>query len=130
MRPYEPDRSVSEMEVQIFGLKNSSDSRKAERFFAERRVKVHFVDLKQRPIAPGELKRFITKFGLPALIDTQSKRFADLGLAHLRLNEAQWTERLTTDAALLKLPLVRHGQQLTVGAAEATWRQWCEEGKA
>ena len=68
------------MEVQIFGVKKSAETRKALRFFAERRVKTHFVDLVERPASPGELNRFIQKFGIEALIDRSSRRFADLGL--------------------------------------------------
>jgi arsenate reductase-like glutaredoxin family protein len=118
------------MEVQVFGLKNDSETRKAQRFFAERRVKVHFVDLQQRPIAPGELKRFVQKLGVTALVNTRAKRYADLGLAHQRLTEERWIERLCGDPALLLLPLARCGQQLTIGAAEATWKAWVEESKA
>ena len=51
------------MHVQIFGLKNSQATRAAERFFKERRVAIQMVDLKQKPIAPGEIKRFIERFG-------------------------------------------------------------------
>ena len=69
------------MEVQILGLKKSPDTRKALRFFAERTVKTHFVDLQERAASPGQLKRFAQKFGVPALIDRQSRRFADLGSA-------------------------------------------------
>jgi len=54
--------------VQIFGLKNSSATRAAERFFKERRTAIQFVDLKQKPMAPGEIKRFIERFGLVAAI--------------------------------------------------------------
>lgn len=52
------------MNVQIFGVKNSSDTRAAERFFKERRVGIQFVDLKKKPMAPGEIKRFVDRFGL------------------------------------------------------------------
>ena len=54
------------MEVQIFGVKKSADTRKAQRFFAERRVKTHFVDLMERAASPGELRRFAQKFGVEA----------------------------------------------------------------
>ena len=70
------------MEVQIFGIKKSPDTRKALRFFAERRVRTHFVDLVERAAAPGELKRFAQKFGVLALVDRESKRFQELGLKH------------------------------------------------
>lgn len=69
------------MEVQIFGVRKSADTRAALRFFAERRVKTHFVDLDVRPASPGELRRFIQKFGTEALVDRGSKRYAELGLA-------------------------------------------------
>jgi arsenate reductase-like glutaredoxin family protein len=57
------------MEVQIFGVRKSPETRKALRFFAERRVKVHFVDLQERAASSGELRRFAQKFGVEALVD-------------------------------------------------------------
>src|SRR5919201_528852 len=58
--------------VQIFGVKKSADTRKALRFFAERRIKTHFVDLAERAASPGELRRFAQKFGVEALVDRES----------------------------------------------------------
>jgi arsenate reductase-like glutaredoxin family protein len=112
------------MEVQIFGIKKSADTRKALRFFAERRVKTHFVDLEERPASPGELNRFAQKFGAEALVNRQSRRFADLGLGTARLSNDRWVEKLALEPLLLRMPLVRYGQQLTVGDATATWRDW------
>ncbi|MEY3701753.1 MAG: hypothetical protein RI891_1045, partial [Gemmatimonadota bacterium] len=74
------------MEVQIFGTQKSQDTRRALRFWSERRVKVHFVDLKERAASKGELQRFVQKFGLTALIDKTSKRYQDLGLGASRLS--------------------------------------------
>ena len=68
------------MEVQVFGHKKDSETRKALRFFAERRVKTHFVDFAERAASLGELKRFAQKFGVQALVDREGKRFAELGL--------------------------------------------------
>ena len=51
------------MEVQVFGTKSCNETRKALRFFKERRIRTHFVDLKERPASAGELKRFGQKFG-------------------------------------------------------------------
>jgi arsenate reductase-like glutaredoxin family protein len=113
------------MEVQIFGVKKSADTRKAQRFFAERRVKVHFVDLMERSAALGELRRFAQKFGVGALIDHDSRRYAELGLAHARMSDDRWMEKLIDEPLLLRMPLVRNGNQLTVGAAEAEWKSWC-----
>jgi arsenate reductase (glutaredoxin) len=112
------------MEVQIFGIRKSADTRKALRFFAERRVKTHFVDLQERAAALGELRRFAQKFGAEALVDRESRRFADLGLGAARLSEDRWLDRLVQEPMLLRMPLVRWQQQLTVGDGEATWREW------
>jgi len=112
------------MEVQVFGVKKSADTRKALRFFAERRIKTHFVDLDERPASPGELKRFIQKFGLDRLIDRASKRYEELGLRHARLSDERWLEKLSEEPLLLQMPLVRNGNALTVGLAESDWKAW------
>jgi arsenate reductase (glutaredoxin) len=112
------------MEVQIFGVRKSPATRKALRFFAERRVKTHFVDLQERAASPGELRRFAQRFGVAALVDRDSRRFADLGLAAARLGDERWLDKLTEEPLLLRMPLVRFQQRLSVGDAEATWREW------
>jgi arsenate reductase-like glutaredoxin family protein len=112
------------MEVQVFGLKKSPDTRKALRFFAERRIKVHFVDLAERAASIGELRRFAQKFGVASLLDRTARRFADLGLSAARLSEDRWLEKLAEEPGLLRVPLVRFQHQLTVGAAEDVWKQW------
>jgi arsenate reductase (glutaredoxin) len=112
------------MEVQIFGVKKSSDTRKALRFFAERRIKTHFVDLQERAASPGELKRFVQKFGLDRLIDKDSKRYAELGLRQARYSDETWLDKLVNEPLLLRMPLVRHGAALTIGLAEQDWKTW------
>lgn len=115
------------MEVQVFGLKKSADTRKALRFFSERRIKAHFVDLEERELAAGELQRFVQKFGLDSLIDRDSRRYEELGLRHAQSSPSRWMERLLSEPGLLRLPLVRRlGQPpaLTVGTDEGTWKQW------
>ena len=67
--------------VQIFGIKNSQATRAAERFFKERRVPIHFVDLSQKPMSPGEIKRFVDRFGLEGLLDKEGK---EIGRASCR----------------------------------------------
>lgn len=115
------------MEIQIFGVKKSAETRKAQRFFAERRIRVHFVDLMERAASPGELRRFVQKFGLDALIDKSSRRYAELGLAHARLSDDRWLEKLSLEPLLLRMPLVRNANQLTVGDAEEEWKRWCTQ---
>jgi arsenate reductase (glutaredoxin) len=118
------------MEVQIFGTGGSADTRKAQRFFAERRIRTHFVDLRKRAASPGELKRFAQRFGAAALVDREAPRFRDLGLAGAAYGEDRWLERLAADPLLLRQPLVRWGPRLTVGLAESDWRAWIEAGRA
>ncbi len=112
------------MEVQIFGTKKSSDTRKAQRFFTERRVKVHFVDLNERAASLGELRRFAQKFGVGALIDKESQRYGDLGLQHARMSDESWLAKLADEPLLLMQPLVRFGQKVTLGLAEKDWKAW------
>lgn len=112
------------MEVQVFGVRNSADTRKALRFFAERRIKTHFVDLAERPASVGELRRFVQKFGITGLVDRSSKRFAELGLTHAQFSDQRWIEKLAEEPRLLRIPLVRNGNALTIGPAEQDWKSW------
>jgi arsenate reductase len=116
-----------QLEVQIFGVRKSADTRKAQRFFSERRIRAHFVDLMEKPIADGELRRFVEKFGINALIDTGSRRYTELGLQHASLNSSRWLERLALEPQIMRLPLVRKlgkPADLTIGPAEDVWRSW------
>ena len=114
------------MEVQIFGAKKNADTRKALRFFAERRVKTHFVDFDERSPALGELKRFAQKFGIAALIDRESKRYHELGYAHAQYSDERWLDKLADEPLILKMPLTRFSNRLTIGLAEAEWRSWMQ----
>jgi arsenate reductase-like glutaredoxin family protein len=110
--------------VQIFGTKKSAHTRAALRFFAERRIPVHFVDLAQRAASPGELRRFAQKFGVRELIDRDARRFRDLGLAQSSLSDERWLQKLVEEPLLLRMPLVRNGNLLTVGEARVEWTSW------
>lgn len=112
------------MEVQIFGTAKCADTRKAQRFFKERRVKIHFVDLKTRPASSGELRRFQQKFGTEAMLDRDAKRFHDRGLHAAHLTEARIFDLLVEDPMLLRTPLVRSGARLSIGAVEDEWKSW------
>lgn len=112
------------MEVQIFGTKKCKDTQKALRFFKERRVKVHFVDLNERPASPGELRRFEQKFGAEALIDREGKRYRERGLHVAHVTGPRIAAMLADDPQLLVTPLVRAGNLLSVGLAEAQWKEW------
>jgi len=115
------------VEVQIFGVRKSPDTRKALRFFSERRVRTHFVDLLERPASLGELRRFAQKVGVTALVDRGSKRFNELGLRYAQLSDDRWLEKLSEEPLLLRLPLVRNANRLVIGADEAAWKSWMEK---
>jgi arsenate reductase-like glutaredoxin family protein len=110
--------------IQVFGRNDSQATRRAQRFFKERRLPISFVDLKKRPPAPGELKRFAQKLGARVLLDEGSKAYRDAGLGYLTMGEAEVLQRLIEDPGLLRLPLVRFGNELTVGVDEETWKGW------
>jgi arsenate reductase-like glutaredoxin family protein len=109
--------------VQIFGVKSSPETRAAERFFKERRWEIHMVDLKQKPMAPGEIKRFIERFGLAALLDTEGPAYIDAGLKYMKLTGEDLLQRIEREPKLLRLPLVRAAAQLSIGRDEAAWKE-------
>jgi arsenate reductase (glutaredoxin) len=110
------------MEAQVFGMKSCNETKKALRFFKERRIRVHFVDLKERAASPGELRRFAERFGTEALIDRDGKRYRDRGLHVAHVSEPRVIPMLAEDPHLLRTPLVRMGKDLGIGWDEARWR--------
>jgi arsenate reductase-like glutaredoxin family protein len=110
--------------VQLFGLESDQSTRAALRFFKERRVPISFVDLRRRPLAAGELRRFVERLGAPACADTEGRAWKDAGLGYLRMTDDELAARLLADVRLLRLPLVRHGSDVTAGRAETTWKAW------
>jgi arsenate reductase-like glutaredoxin family protein len=111
----------------MFGLVDSRATQAAQRFFKERRVNVTFVDLRRKPIAIGELRRFVERLGAAALLDTEGRLYNDLGLSYMRLDDDEIQTRLLANNGLLRLPLVRFGNAFTAGPADATWRSWLAE---
>ena len=120
--PAKPTKRMPD--IQLFGRDDSATTRAALRFFRERRVQVTFVDLKKRAIAPGELRRFVERLGARALLDETSKTYRDEGLAYLSTSDAALADRMLRDARLIRLPLVRHANEVTAGIDETTWKVW------
>lgn len=108
--------------IQVFGREDSSDTRAALRFFKERRLTVQFIDLRRKPIAAGEFRRFVERLGPAALADTTGRHWADAGLGYLKLDPAELADRLLADQRLLRLPLVRVGNAVAAGRDEGAWR--------
>jgi arsenate reductase-like glutaredoxin family protein len=114
--------AAAEPSVQIFGHERDQATRAAVRFFKERRIQIHQVDLTRKPIARGELRRFVERLGARALLDETSRAYRDGGLGYMRLEDAEIVERLLATPALLRLPLVRFGNDVAVGRDEAAWK--------
>jgi arsenate reductase-like glutaredoxin family protein len=113
--------------AQIFGTPDSQPTRAALRFFKERRIDVHLVDLRRKPMAPGELRRFVERLGARALADEEGRAWRDAGLGYLRLSDAELADRLLADQRLLRLPLVRVGNEFAAGRDEAAWKRLAAE---
>jgi arsenate reductase-like glutaredoxin family protein len=114
--------------VQVFGFKDCQDTRKALRFFSERRITVHFVDLEEKPASKGELRRFADKHGAAALIDRGSSRFKALGLHVSGDSPQRQLARALTEPRLLKTPLVRGDQRVSIGYTPDDWTAWLTGG--
>ena len=120
---------MTAVQAQIFGFTDCQDTRKAQRFFKERGITVHFVDLKERYAARGELRRFAEKFSAAALIDRDGARFKALGLRVAGDSPERLLERALTEPRLLRTPLVRCGGRVAVGHSPETWQEWVDAAK-
>jgi|SRR5580692_2849133 arsenate reductase len=116
--------------VQIFGVKGSQATRAADRFFKERRIPIQFVDLARQPMAPGEIKRFIDRFGLLDLVDRDGKSYETGGLKYMKLSDLELIAKIERDPKLLRLPLVRFGTQLSIGDNRSAWKEMIEKSVA
>lgn len=110
------------LRAQVFGFEGDQATRAAIRFFKERRIEIHLVDLRRKPMAAGELRRFIERLGAVAVADTDGRAWRDAGLGYLRMDDAELGERLLADQRLLRLPLVRIGNDVAAGRDEAAWK--------
>lgn len=114
--------------VQVFGTDDSQPTRAALRFFKERRIAIHLVDLRRKPMAAGELRRFVEGVGAAALADTEGRAWREAGFGYLRMTDAELAERLLADQRLLRLPLVRVGNGVAAGRDEGAWKRLLAEG--
>jgi arsenate reductase len=110
------------MNIQIFGRKSCSESRKAERYFKERRISVQFIDLKEKGFSPKELESVARPIGYENLLDRECKRFKEKGLAFM--SPSRVPQVLLDDPELVKTPVVRNGSQATQGFRPEVWKTW------
>lgn len=109
------------MNIQIFGKSKCFDTKKAERYFKERRVKFQSVDLLRYGMSRGELSSVLRAVGLDALIDQKNP---DAALLNYLAYEEDKVEKLLENPKLLKTPIVRNGRQATVGYQPEVWKSW------
>ena len=110
------------MNVQIFGRRDCSDTRKAERWFKERRIPFQFVDLKVKGLAPREFEVIAAAVGVDNLADRNSRLFLEKGLAAAPPSRIR--AALEADSLLLKTPMVRNGREATLGVRPEVWAGW------
>ncbi|MBR2836068.1 MAG: arsenate reductase family protein [Coriobacteriales bacterium] len=116
------------MNIQIFGTKKCQDTRKAERFFKERRIKYQYIDLAEKGLSKGELQSVIQSVGgISALINEKAHDQDTLALLKYT-PEAMKFDKLLENQQLLRTPIVRNAKKATVGNAPDTWKAWIEEG--
>lgn len=115
------------MQPQVLGHPKSKTTRKAQRFFAERGVKVTYNDLRKRPPTPGELRRWVDRFGVDDLVDPDSAPYREAGLGYLGGDTGTWLRLCCETPLLLRLPLVRCGAELSVGDDPAAWQRCIDQ---
>jgi arsenate reductase-like glutaredoxin family protein len=110
--------------IQIFGTKKCADTRKAERWFKERRIPIAVIDLAQRGLSLGELRSVVTRLGAEAVIDREGTRYRDKGLKYAAPTGARIEALLLDDPLLIRTPIVRRGKDATVGYQPDVWVTW------
>ena len=114
------------MNIQIFGTKKCFDTKKAERFFKERRIKYQLIDMKEKGMSKGELSSVRIAVGINDLINEKSKNYAKSNLSNIRSVEIK-EEILLKDQTLINTPVVRNGKKATVGFKPEVWQEWINE---
>ena len=111
------------MNIQIFGISKCFDTKKAERYFKERRIKYQLIDLNLKGLSKGELRAVIGAVGLNELIDKNSKEYERLNMGHIFTHNVR-EEILFNNPKLCKTPIVRDGKKATVGYVPEVWSTW------
>ena len=112
------------MNIQIFGTKKSSDTRKAERFFKERAIKFQFVDMKEKELSKGEFKSVMQAVGgVDVMINPECKD-KDLLALVTYISADERAEKVMENQSVLRQPIVRNGRMATVGYAPDVWKTW------
>ncbi len=112
------------MNIQIYGRAKCFDTKKAERFFKERRVPFQRIDLSEKPLSKGEYQKIKAAVGgWRQMVDVHAKQYESYHFPYLALEE-QIDQEIMRHQEVLKTPLVRNGNQATVGFCPEVWKQW------
>lgn len=112
------------MNIQIFGATKCFDTKKAQRYFKERNIKVQFINLKEKSMSKGELTSVMQAVGgLDKLINPKAKDQDTLALIKYIADEDKF-EKLLDNQQILITPIVRNGKQATVGYQPDIWKNW------
>lgn len=109
------------MNIQIFGTLKCRDTKKAQRYFRERRIPFQFVDLTRKGLSKGELNSLKAAVGIDSLMDREGRAYAEKNLKYL-IHDME--EEILKDASLLRTPIVRNGRDATVGYQPDSWKAW------
>jgi arsenate reductase (glutaredoxin) len=110
-----------DMNIQIFGKLKCQDTKKAQRFFKERRIPFQFVDITRKGLSKGELNSIKAAVGIDNLIDREGKTYEEKNLKYL-IHDIE--EEILKDSMLLKTPIVRNGREATIGYQPDLWKEW------
>jgi len=116
------------MNIQIYSAKKDFDVQKAERFFRERRIPVQMMDLKKHPLGEREIRLMLQQVGMEKLIDREDRKVKEHPACYYQqesllipaIQEAPW---------LLRTPVVRNGNRVTVGYQPEIWEEWLRAEK-
>lgn len=110
------------MNIQIFGSSKSFDTKKAERWFKERRIRYQYIDVPSKGLSPREYQSVKQKVGLEALVNTNCRAYEDLFMAYITPDAQE--EKLLAHPELFRTPIVRNGKEVTVGYCPDIWAKW------
>ncbi len=112
------------MNIQIFGTKKCQDTRKAERFFKERRIKYQLIDMKEKGMSRGEFNSVKQSVGgIDSMVDENAKDKDLLALIKY-LSDGDKEEKVFENQSLIKTPVVRNGKKATIGYCPDVWKNW------
>ena len=115
-------QGVSYKNIQIFGSSKCFDTKKAERWFKERRIKYQYIDLPKKGFSPGEYRAVRQRLSYEDLVNTKCRAYEDLYMAYITRDAAE--EKLFENPQLFNTPIVRNGKAVTVGYRPEVWETW------